>query len=129
MLNFFQKRINLYHNGNIFYTGFYGLVLTSETPNSYKEDITWENLGEYFRKGRLPFSTYYDRKKGKIFSYGDKLFDDEYFSTKEWEEPLNIQIEYDFLPINPSIKEIMEYPDGEKAIQYLIERGLSIVGK
>lgn len=129
MLNFYQKRMKLYHNDDIFYVGRYGLVLTSETPKSYKEDITWENLDEYFRKGRLPFSTYYDRKKGKIFSYGDKFVDNDYFSIKEWEEPLNIQIEYDFVPVNPSIKEIMEYPDGEQAIQYLVERGLSIVGK
>lgn len=129
MLNFYQKRIKLYHNGNIFYTERCNLILTSGTLNSYKEDITWKNLDEYFRKGKLPYSTYYDRKKGRIFSYGDKFVDSEYFSTKEWEEPLNIQIEYDFSHINPSIKEIMEYPDGEQAIQYLVERGLSIVGK
>lgn len=129
MLNFYQKRIKLYHNSDIFYAGSYGLVLTSGTLNSYKEDITWENLDEYFRKGRLPFSSYYNRKKGKIFSYGDRFVDSDYFSAKEWEESLNIQIEYDFLPVNPSIEEIMKYPDGEQAIQYLVERGLSIVGK
>lgn len=128
MLNFYQKCAKFYHNGNVFHAELCNLILTSEIPNSYKEDVTWENLSECIRQGKLPYSHYYDRRKGKIFSHGDVL-DSWYFSVAEWKEPLNIQIEYDFLPINPPIEKIMKYPDGEKAIQYLVERGLSIVGK
>lgn len=128
MLNFYEKHAKYYHNDKEYYTEYHNSIITSEEPKNYVENITWENLEENFRKGKFPYSTWYARKKGKIFSFSD-CFDSEHFSTKEWEEPLNIRIEYSFIHVNPSIKRIMDYSDGEKAIQYLVERGLSIVGK
>ena len=58
---------------------------------------------------------------------GLKLFfwDDLFTSVKQWKEDLDIEIKTTWKEYQPSIKMLMNFYDSDKAIQYLVERGLN----
>ena len=45
------------------------------------------------------------------------------------EEPLNLTVVHEYTMYEPSISYVLDFPHGEDAIKYLVERGLTIVGK
>ena len=46
-------------------------------------------------------------------------------NIKQWKDDLDIEIKTTWREYKPSIKEIMNFRDSDKAIQYLVERGLN----
>lgn len=68
-------------------------------------------------------------KRGRLVSFfTDHWFEKEYRDIKEWKtSDLHITLTIRYKEDSPSINEVMRYHDGEKAIQYLIERGLTII--
>ena len=58
-------------------------------------------------------------RKGLKFYYHD------YFSIKQWKEELNIEIKTTWIEYKPTINELLNFYDGDKAIQYLVECGAS----
>lgn len=46
-------------------------------------------------------------------------------SMKQWKEELNIEIKTTWTEYKPTINELLNFHDGDKAIQYLVERGLN----
>ena len=88
-------------------------------------DITWENVEQ---NKSMDFWLRFT-KKGRIICYNDgKHFTDR--SIKEWKTPnLDIQLTVEYEERIISMRELMNYRDADKAIQYMEERGLEIKGK
>lgn len=68
----------------------------------------------------LPFGITRRRKGLKLF-----FWDDLFTNVKQWKEDLDIEIKTHWREYKPSLKEIINFKDSDKAIQYLVERGLS----
>lgn len=126
MLNFYHHSTITYRNGKKIKTQYCGRCLTETQPEDYTEELTWENLIEKHSVHGIeyPFSIW-KFKRGFRVSFFDTFQKD----IKQWKEPLNLSIEHKYTLYTPSIDEVLKFPDGEKAIRYLVERGISIVGK
>ena len=68
----------------------------------------------------LPFGITKRRKGLKLFFWNDM-----FPNIKQWRDDLNIEIKTTWREYKPTIKEIMDFKDSDKAIQYLVERGLN----
>lgn len=73
----------------------------------------YEKIGLY-----LPYGLRKTRKRLKFYYH-------DYFSIKQWKEELNIEIKTTWIEYKPTINELLNFDDGDKAIQYLVERGLN----
>ena len=126
MLNFYYHSTITYHNGKKIKTQYCGRCLTETRLEDYTEELTWENLIEKHSVHSIeyPFSVW-KFKRGFRVSFFDTCQKD----IKQWKEPLNLSVEHKYILYTPSIDEVLKFPDGEKSIRYLVERGLSIVGK
>ena len=128
MLHYYRVLYTTYNNG-VKVGNTSGFTIADESE--VKEEtipITWENLEEvYYDYGlKLPFN-YYNSKRGRVISFFEGAFcDKNRRDIKEWKTPeLNMKliITYEVMPC--SLNDIINYWDGEKAIQYLRERNLS----
>ena len=81
--------------------------------------INWDNAEEEIQKHDiwLPFGITKRRKGLKLF-----FWDDLFTSVKQWKEDLDIEIKTSWREYKPTIKEIMDFKDSDKAIQYLVEK-------
>ena len=91
-------------------------------PDTSIININWDNAEEEIQKIGLwlPFGITKRRKGLKLF-FWNELFT----NVKQWKEDLDIEIKTSWKEYKPTIKEIMDFTDSDKAIQYLVERGLS----
>lgn len=103
--------------------------ICSDKKLSYESiDLTWDNICEIGICSSLN-PEIIKRRKGRIFKCHQSL-NYEYFKFKEWKRPeLNLEYRTEYIPVIKSIEEILDYADGEMAIQYLVERGISIISK
>ena len=53
------------------------------------------------------------------------FWDDLFTNVKQWKEELNIEIKTTWTEYKPTINELLNFRDGDKAIRYLVERGLN----
>ena len=138
MLEFYREKVFTYHNGVYIGGELGGLYLEDKKPQDRTIKLTWDNLLENFAKdGAWYRFGWYKRKKGLgIEFYSEDVNIIEYIKDKnkrgvtQWKNPgLNITIEYKYEKVNRSISEVLDYPDNEKAIRYLVERGLTVIQK
>lgn len=97
--------------------------------NENKEEetinVNWDNFYEFYVKYWYGLSFHFEEcRKGRKIKFNDikKVI-------KEWETPnLNMTVKVIYQEADDifSINEILEYHNGEKAIRYLTERGVSI---
>lgn len=135
MLNFYYKSVKLLINGkevlknSLKYTYSYGLddllVLLEKPPESEEIEISWENLETAVPKKFLyahDIKVHHHRKGRTLIYYpSDKFFGK---IIKENKEELSMTMVCQYRKAEISLKEILEYHDGEKVIKYLQERGL-----
>ena len=103
-----------------------GNTLTEELNQTTETiELTWDNLKEkYYKYGIFCNFNYWTFKKGRIISFFNfSFFNKNTWDIVEWKKPLNITLTIKYIKYNPSIKEIFDWSDSEKAIQYLNERG------
>lgn len=53
------------------------------------------------------------------------FWDDMFTNIKQWKDDLDIEIKTTWQEYKPTINELLNFRDGDKAIQYLVERGLN----
>lgn len=135
MLNFYYRSVKLLINGkevlknSLKYNYSYGLddllVLLEKPPESEEIKISWENLETAVPKKFLyahDIKVHHYRKGRTLIYYpSDKFFGK---IIKENKEELSMTMVYQYRKAEISLKEILEYHDGEKVIKYLQERGL-----
>jgi len=135
MLNFYYRSVKLLINGkevlknSLKYNYSYGLdnllVLLEKPPKSEEIKISWENLETAVPKKFLyahDIKVHHHRKGRTLIYYpSDKFFGK---IIKENKEELSMTMVCQYRKAEISLKEILEYHDGEKVIKYLQERGL-----
>lgn len=129
MLKFYYVYYNTYHNGVKIGTEV-GWNCYIEAPKEEDIHITWDNLNEMYQKYALCFKfNIWNFKRGRMVSFFTNYwFKKDHRDIKEWKTSnLHITLAIRYEEDNPSIDKVMKYHDGEKAIQYLIERGLTII--
>lgn len=140
MLNFYYRSVNLLINGkevlknSLKYNYSYGLddllVLLEKPPESEEIKISWENLETAVPKEFLyahDIKVHHHRKGRTLIYYpSDKFFGK---IIKENKEELSMTMVYQYRKAEISLKEILEYHEGEKVIKYLQERGLKNYGQ
>ncbi len=123
MLNLYQCTVRTYIDREKVYVCDGGKRMCEDCPEAKTIDISWDNLDEIYRHHgcALPFNIW-NLRKGRLISFFIRRPD-----IKEWKIPkLNITFEAKWDKINPSINDVLNWPDGEQAIQYLVSRGLAI---
>lgn len=100
----------------------YTCKICENHPDTDVININWDDAEEEIQKLCiwLPFGITKRRKGLKLF-----FWDDMFTNVKQWKEDLNIEIKTTWREYKPTIKEIMNFKDSDKAIQYLVERGLN----
>ena len=130
MFNFYRYYTITYHNGEEIKTKMCGEILTDTAPENFTEELTWDNLKEKYSDHGLcyPFNIW-NLKRGRRVSFFNSIGERYAKDIKEWKEPLNISVKHEYVLFNPTINYVLNYFNGEKAIQYLVERGLTVLGK
>ena len=135
MLNFYYRSVKLLINGkevlknSLKYNYSYGLdnllVLLEKPPGNEEIKISWENLETAVPKKFLyahDIKVHHHRKGRTLIYYpSDKFFGK---IIKENKEELSMTMVHQYRKAEISLKEILEYHDGEKVIKHLQERGL-----
>lgn len=108
-----------------FHINLYTRKICESHPNENIIKVNWDNAEEEILKIKnvypiLPFEIIKKRKGLKLF-FWNNLF----LNVKQWKEDLNIEIKTTWKEYQPSIKMLMNFYDSDKAIQYLVERGLN----
>ena len=105
-----------------FHIDLYTHKMCDNHPNTDIIKINWDNAEEEIQNLDiwLPFGITKRRKGLKLF-----FWDDLFTNVKQWKEDLDIEIKTFWREYKPTIKEIMKFQDSDKAIQYLVEHGLS----
>lgn len=126
MLNFYKHYTTTYKNGEKIKTQYCGEFVAEKAPENFTEEITWDNLEKKYTERGLcyPFSIW-KFKRGRRVSFFNGFVKD----IKEWKRPLNLTVTHEYTLYEPSINHVLNFACGEDAIKYLVERGLSIVGK
>lgn len=124
MLKYYLVYYSTLYNGHVINNNI-GRVILDETAATETQHIpiTWENLDEINDKYGLScaFNIWNCRKGRKIefFSWRSAI--------KEWKTTdFNLELRISYMPYNAPIEDIMKYYEGDKAIQYLVERGLKV---
>nr|WP_297936931.1 hypothetical protein [uncultured Lachnoclostridium sp.] len=97
--------------------------ISENPPETENIKMNWNNI-EYERNQIdiwLPFGITKTRRGLKLF-----FWDDLFTNVKQWKEDLNVEIKTTWTEYKPTIKDIINFRDSDKAIQYLVERGLSM---
>lgn len=89
-------------------------------------DFSWEIIPDIWEsiEGVFPFR-YSKKKKGYTLTYFSENFD---FCS--WKDSLDdLKLEISTINYTPSIKELLEYKNGDLALEYIIERQIIIKQK
>ena len=124
MLKFYvPETIVSVNNIDPFPVGLYAEKLSESPPETKIITANWDNAESEINKLDiwLPFGITKTRRGLKLF-----FWDDLFTNVKQWREDLNVEIKTTWKEYNPTIKEIMNFRDSDKAIQYLVERGLEM---
>lgn len=108
-----------------FHINLYARKICESHPNENIIKVNWDNAEEEILKIKnvypiLPFEIIKKRKGLQLF-FHDYLFK----NVKQWKEDLDVEIKTSWREYKPSLKEIMNFKDSDKAIQYLVERGFN----
>lgn len=120
MLEFYRIKYSFIRGGKTI-AAKYGWheLLCNEPPQNYRMALTWNdiidvNLGMISPKIQ-------QKKRGKKLIYCDL---NTYICIKEWKEPtLDLEYSVTYQKVDMSIRDVLDYYDGEAALRYLAERG------
>lgn len=129
-MKFYNHYVTTYRNGVEIMSKMHNTILTNDIPENKTDELTWDNLNDYYREHglELPFGIWHFKKGRVILFHDGSLFDKYTRDIIEWKKkkPLNITIKHEYKETNVSIDYVLKWYDADKAIQYLNERGLKI---
>ena len=125
MLKYYLVCYSTLYNGQVINNNI-GHVILDETAaiETQHIPITWENLNTIYNEYGLSCAlNIWNCRKGRkieFFSWRSAI--------KEWKTTdFNLELRISYTPYNAPIEDIIKYWEGDKAIQYLVERGLKVV--
>lgn len=121
MLKYYKPRTEVFINKiRPFLIKLYKDKISEIIPYTPSIKADWDNILNIYEKIGLylPYGLRKTRKRLKFYYH-------DYFSIKQWKEELNIEIKTTWIEYKPTINELLNFDDGDKAIQYLVERGLN----
>lgn len=99
-------------------------------PERQETLVTWDNAAEEINHIRFASVELKQRRRGRVLTFSRWLYNEEGYTFKEWERPeLDLVLIKEYEPTKKSIQEVLEYRDGNIAIEYLLERGINYLGK
>lgn len=107
----------------------YSFILADKEPTNKEVRLTWDNVLEIYQMYALVLGfNIWNAKKGLVVSFfTDKFFPEPYEkSIKQWKESLDITFKIKYKEETPTLERIIKYHDGDKAIQYLKDRGITL---
>ena len=118
MLKYYKPRTEVFINKiRPFLIKLYKDKISEIIPDTPSIKADWDNIFNIYEKIGL-YLPYGLRKTRK----GLKFYYHDYFSIKQWKEELNIEIKTTWIEYKPTINELLNFDDGDKAIQYLVEK-------
>lgn len=124
MLHCYRIYREYYLDGKRLIKTYYGYCI-DENKEEETIDVNWNDLDDLYTRYWYSFSFHFEKcRKGRKIKFNDikKVI-------KEWKTPnLNMTVKVIYQEADDifSINEILEYHNGEKAIRYLVERGVSL---
>lgn len=101
-----------------------GLRLDDEMPKNKEVHGSWDLLEEYFNKGYTHgISLEKDRKGFRRFAKWEDCLP---IANEKKQKDVDISFCFKYEETQVSLQKILEYPNSEKAIKYLTERGLTV---
>ena len=102
-----------------FHINLYAHKICENHPNTDVIKINWENIEKEIYKFDpwfiFPFGITKRRKGLQLF-----FWDDMFTNIKQWKDDLDIEIKTTWQEYKPTINELLNFRDGDKAIQYLV---------
>lgn len=128
-MKFYRSYATTYHHGKKIGT-ISSKMLTDEKVEPETYNVTWDNIEEIYQKLGLEckFNIWNFKKGRRVSFFIDNIIPRKHErDIKEWKEKnLDITIEITYSEWNPTIAEVLNWHDTEKAITYLNEKGLKI---
>lgn len=100
--------------------------LQEDIPENTFEYFNWDDICETSKK--VPLNHFFKvekKKRGLVFRILCNCLD--YEEYKQWRDELNIQVITEWEEIIPSLNQLLNFHDGNKAIEYLVERGMNCI--
>lgn len=120
----FYGWIYTYYNNKCIDISPKGLRLDDEMPKNKEVHGSWDLLEEYFNKGyTYGISLEKDRKGFRRFARWEDCLP---IANEKKQKDVDISFCFKYEEMQVSLQKILEYPNSEKAIKYLTERGLTV---
>ena len=122
-MEFYNVRYEIYRNGELYYQSRTARILADKAMENEIIPISWNNIEEVYSDYGLciPLNLYRKDKGLMVHYYGDGMFGKK---VKSWKTAdLNLELRVVYRQYTPSINEVLNWHDGEKASQYLKEKG------
>lgn len=130
-MEFYNKTITISDNNKTI-CRIYDTFFDENGKESWKNHrIDWDELDDFYKKYALELPFYIEKnKKGLVIRFYDS-----FKSKKQWKwescysySPYSVEEEIT-VNSNWTINDILKHHDGENAIKFLVERGLTILPK
>lgn len=120
----FHGWVHMYYNNELVDITLKGFRLDDEIPKNKEVHGSWDLLEEYFNKGYTSGISLEKNRKGfRRFARWEDCLP---IANEKKQKDINISFCFKYEEVHPSIQDILNYHDGEKAIKYLTERGLTV---
>ena len=108
-----------------------GYKCCKSDPEPERVFLTWDNVDDVLGRLCLMVSAEVKkRRRGRVLTLRRWGCEQPLYKFKEWERPeLDLVLIKEYKPTKKSIQEVLEYRDGNMAIEYLLERGINYLGK
>lgn len=131
MLKYYKSIAKCWLNKKDFNISYlYKDIITNKIPESISVQGGWSEICEFGNSlpyKALPWRVRNTRRGLKIDILDDLGFLDE--DIRQWKTNLEFKFELNWVEHSPSINKLLEYRNGETAIQYMVERGLNVINK
>lgn len=120
----FYRFITIFYNGEYLCDRRTNLQLADKIPEKSEQHGSWDLL-EWAHHNNLTrdIAVETNRKGSRRFGHYDDFIP---IATEKKNPEIDIIIVNEYEEVHPSIQDILSYRNGEKAIQYLKERGLTV---
>lgn len=122
MLVAYYKIEKIYNDDYSFWEEKLPFRIAEEMPKSHVTTVSWDFLEQFSNSFKQNWFHIEKRRKGRVFCDPIRVLE------KEWCKPdFTMKRSHAYMAADPSIMDILNYPNIELAAQYLRERGINIM--